>query len=104
MLLIVETIAMKKAKEQSTELDQKLKKIDEMNAKTVKERAEVELLKYILTLIDIRDSDDFHNWAEEQPQWVQNALYENEMMQNLQQELLTSTNQIEALARRQEQE
>ena len=27
---------------------------------------------------DIRDSDDFHDWAEEQPQWVQNALYENE--------------------------
>ena len=26
----------------------------------------------------IRDSDDFHEWAEEQPKWVQDALYENQ--------------------------
>jgi hypothetical protein len=25
-----------------------------------------------------RDSDDFHNWAEEQPKWVQDALYDND--------------------------
>ena len=28
--------------------------------------------------MDIREDDDFHNWAEEQPQWVQKALYEND--------------------------
>jgi anti-sigma28 factor (negative regulator of flagellin synthesis) len=27
---------------------------------------------------DIRDSDDFHNWAEDQPKWVQDALYDND--------------------------
>jgi len=27
---------------------------------------------------DIRDSDDFHEWAEEQPKWVQDSLYEND--------------------------
>ena len=27
---------------------------------------------------DIRDSDEFHEWAEEQPKWVQDALYEND--------------------------
>ena len=27
---------------------------------------------------DIRSSDDFHDWADEQPKWVQDALYENE--------------------------
>ena len=42
---IVESIAMKKAKEQSTTLEQKLKEINEFNEKTVKERAEVELMK-----------------------------------------------------------
>ena len=26
---------------------------------------------------EIRDSDDFHEWADEQPKWVQDALYEN---------------------------
>ena len=27
---------------------------------------------------EIRDSDEFHTWAEEQPKWVQDALYEND--------------------------
>ena len=27
---------------------------------------------------EIRESDDFHEWAEEQPKWVQDALYEND--------------------------
>ena len=75
---IVETIAIKKAREQSAEIEDRLKKIDEMNLSATKERAEVELLKIHPDFEDIRDSDDFHNWAEEQPQWVQNALYENE--------------------------
>ena len=26
---------------------------------------------------DLRDSDTFHDWVEEQPKWVQDALYEN---------------------------
>ena len=75
---IVETIAIKKAREQSAEIEDRLKKIDEMNLSATKERAEVELLKIHPDFEDIRDSDDFHDWAEEQPQWVQNALYENE--------------------------
>ena len=43
-----------------------------------RERAEVELLKVHPDFDEIRDSDDFHNWAEEQPKWVQDALYEND--------------------------
>ena len=74
---IVETIAIKKAKEQSEVIEQRLKEIDELNAKTTKERAEVELLKIHPDFAEIRDSDDFHEWAEEQPKWVQDALYEN---------------------------
>jgi ribosomal protein L1 len=27
---------------------------------------------------NLRKSDEFHNWVEEQPKWVQDALYENE--------------------------
>ena len=74
---IVETIAIKKAKEQSDSLEKKIKEIDELNAKTAKERAEVELLQIHPDFADIRESDDFHEWAEEQPKWVQDALYEN---------------------------
>jgi hypothetical protein len=74
---IVETIAIKKAKEQSEVIEKRLKEIDELNAKTSKERAEVELLKIHPDIESIRESDDFHEWAEEQPKWVQDALYEN---------------------------
>ena len=75
---IVETIAIKKAREQSAELEDRIKRIDEMNESATKERAEVELLKIHPDFEDIRDSDDFHNCAEEQPKWVQDALYEND--------------------------
>ena len=75
---IVETIAMKKAKEQSEDLATRIKEIDERDANSVKEKAEVELLRLHPDFSDIRESDDFHDWAEEQPKWVQNALYEND--------------------------
>ena len=35
------------------------------------------MLKIHPDFADIRESDDFHDWAEEQPKWVQDALYEN---------------------------
>ena len=75
---IVETIAMKKAREQSTALEERLKAIDEMQTSATKEKAEVELMRLHPDFGDIRDSDDFHQWADEQPKWVQDALYEND--------------------------
>ena len=35
------------------------------------------LLKYHPDFNEIREQDEFHEWAEEQPKWVQDALYEN---------------------------
>ena len=75
---IVETIAMKKAREQSAELETRIQKIDEMSAEAQKEKAEAELMKLHPDFNDIRDSDEFHDWADEQPKWVQDALYEND--------------------------
>jgi len=75
---IVETIAIKKSREQSKALEDRIKEIDEMQISATKEKAEVELLKLHPDFVDIREDDDFHNWAEEQPQWVQKALYEND--------------------------
>ena len=75
---IVETIAMKKAREQSTALEERVKAIDEMQVSATKEKAEAELMRLHPDFGDIRDSDDFHEWADEQPKWVQDALYEND--------------------------
>jgi hypothetical protein len=75
---IVETIAMKKAREQSTALEERLKAVDEMQYSAKKEKAEAELMRLHPDFDEIRDSDDFHKWAEDQPKWVQDALYEND--------------------------
>jgi len=75
---IVETIAIKKAKEQSSGLEARVKEIDEMREKANRDRAEVELMTAHPDFADIRDSDEFHEWAEEQPKSIQDALYEND--------------------------
>ena len=75
---IVETIATKKAREQSTALEERMKAIDELQTSATKEKAEAELMRIHPDFGDIRESDDFHNWADEQPKWVQDALYDND--------------------------
>ena len=75
---IVETIAIKKAKEQTAALDERFKALDEQDKVTARQKAELELLKLHPDFDTIRDTDDFHNWADEQPKWVQDALYEND--------------------------
>jgi DNA repair exonuclease SbcCD ATPase subunit len=75
---IVETIAMKKAKEQSKEIEDRFRQLDEREQQTAKERAESELMRLHPDFNSIRDDDAFHDWVEEQPKWVQQALYEND--------------------------
>ena len=75
---IVETIAMKKAQEQSAALEERIKVIDEMQLSATKEKAEAALMQMHPDFDTIRDSDEFHEWAEDQPKWVQDALYEND--------------------------
>ena len=75
---IVETIAIKKAREQQEGLQERIKEIDTLRESASREKAEVELLKAHPDFGEIRDSDEFHEWAEEQPKWVQEALYEND--------------------------
>lgn len=74
---IVEAIAEKKANERASDLDSRLAEIEEMRISARKEKAEVELLSMHPDFATIREDDAFHNWAEEQPKWVQDALYEN---------------------------
>ena len=74
---IVETIADKKARERATDLDKRVQDIEKMRVDAVKEKAEAELMKLHPDFMDIREDDKFHDWADEQPKWVQDALYEN---------------------------
>ena len=75
---IVETIAIKKAQEQSKALEDRIKKVDAMQDDALREKAEVLLLQKHPDFAQIRNEDEFHNWVDEQPEWVQKALYENE--------------------------
>ena len=73
-----ETIAIKKAREQASGLEERVKEIDAMKAEASRERAEAELLKAHPDFTEIRNDDAFHDWVDEQPKWVQDALYEND--------------------------
>jgi hypothetical protein len=75
---IVETIAIKKAKEQSASIEERLRALDEREKETVRSKAEMELTRLHPDFDIIRTSDEFHTWVEEQPQWIQNALYDND--------------------------
>jgi len=75
---IVETIAIKKAREQSAGLEERVKEIDAMKADASRKKAEVELMTAHPDFDVIRDDDSFHDWVDEQPKWVQDALYEND--------------------------
>ena len=74
---IVEAIADKKAAERAADLDGRLAEIEELRVTAKREKAEAELAQLHPDFSQIREDDAFHTWAEGQPQWIQNALYEN---------------------------
>jgi hypothetical protein len=49
-----------------------------MNAEAQRTKAENEIRTMHTDFDDLRASDSFHDWASEQPKWVQDALYENQ--------------------------
>ena len=75
---IVETIATKKAMESSTDVEEKLRRVEELELKIEREKAETELARLHPDYDDLRQDHDFHNWVAEQPKWIQSALYEND--------------------------
>mgnify|MGYP003631113384 FL=1 len=74
---IVETIADKKARDRAGDLDKRLIEIESLRESATKEKAEAELMALHPDFATIREDDTFHEWADEQPKWVQDALYEN---------------------------
>ena len=75
---IVETIAEKKAQEKFKYADERLQQIDKINADAQRTKAENEIRAMHGDFDELRSSDDFHDWAAEQPKWVQDVLYENQ--------------------------
>ena len=75
---IVETIAMKKAKEQSQGIEERLKRIDDLEKQALIDKAELELTRLHPDFAQIKQDDEFHDWVEQQPKWIQQALYDND--------------------------
>jgi len=74
---IVETIAAKIAQKKFDEANQELKDLKKVQSEAQRAKAENAIRKSHEDFDDLRASDEFHNWVEEQPKWVQDALYEN---------------------------
>ena len=75
---IVETIATKKAMEARGEVDQRLKRVEELETKIAREKAEKELARLHPDFDELRQDKAFHEWVSQQPRWIQSALYDND--------------------------
>jgi hypothetical protein len=75
---IVETIATKKAMEARGEVDQRLKRVEELETKIAREKAEKELARLHPDFDELRQDKAFHQWVSQQPKWIQSALYDND--------------------------
>jgi len=75
---IVETIAEKKAQEKFSIAEDRLREIDEMSAEANRSKSMDAIRESHSDFDDLKESDEFHDWAGEQPKWVQDALYENQ--------------------------
>ena len=74
---IVETIAAKIAQKKFDEANQELKDLKKVQSEAQRAKAENTIRKSHDDFDDLRASDEFHSWVDEQPKWVQDALYEN---------------------------
>ena len=74
---IVETIAAKKAQEMFNKAEDRLQRLDAKEAEMSRSTAEQDIRTSHPDFDKLREADDFHDWVDEQPKWVQDALYEN---------------------------
>jgi hypothetical protein len=75
---IMQTMALKAAKDQNEGLTSRMKEIDELQLSANKGKAEAKLLQIHPDFEQIREEDAFHDWVELQPKWIQDSLYHNE--------------------------
>ena len=74
---IVETIAAKKAQEMFSKAEDRLQQLDFKEAEISRTSAEDTIRKAHSDFDKLRQADEFHDWVDDQPKWVQDALYEN---------------------------
>jgi hypothetical protein len=74
---IVQALAEDVATKRFSAAEQRLQELDADRFEITRQKAEQEILKSHSDFNEIKVSDDFHEWAEEQPKWVQDAVYEN---------------------------
>ena len=74
---VVETVSHLQAEEKSKDLKEKLEKLQEREKELVRKDAEKRLMERHPDFEDIRNSDDFHGWAKEQPKSIQDWIYKN---------------------------
>jgi len=75
---IMQTMALKAARDQNETLSTRMKEIDDLQLSANKGKAEAQLLQIHPDFEEIREEDAFHDWVDAQPKWVQDSLYHNE--------------------------
>ena len=74
---VVETVSHLQSEEKSKDLREKLERLQEREKELVRKDAEKRLMDKHPDFEDIRNSDDFHDWAKEQPKSIQDWVYNN---------------------------
>ena len=74
---VVETVAHMQSETKAKVLEERLSKLQERENNLVRQSAEKRLMERHPDFEDIRNSDDFHGWAKEQPKSIQDWIYSN---------------------------
>ena len=74
---VVETVSHLQSEEKSKDLREKLEKLQTREQELIRKDAEKRLMDKHPDFEDIRNSDDFHGWAKEQPKSIQDWVYNN---------------------------
>ena len=74
---VVETVAHMQSESKAKVLEERLSKLQERENQLVRQSAEQRLMERHPDFEDIRNSDDFHGWAKDQPTSIQDWIYKN---------------------------
>ncbi len=74
---VVETVAHMQSESKAKVLEERLSQLQEREAQMLRQSAEERLMEKHPDFNEIRNSDDFHAWAKEQPQSIQDWIYNN---------------------------
>ena len=74
---VVETVAHMQSESKAKVIEERLSKLQEREIQMVQQQAEERLMERHPDFNDIRNSEDFHGWAKEQPDSIQQWIYDN---------------------------